>query len=156
MKEYFREDGHLTDEAIEDTINNIPDELARLEISEHLSFCDLCLERYTARVSAGELEAPPETMEETIFALLRRRARLLFFNKYVSVAVAASLTLTLWVTGIFTPSGPKAPERRENKLPQYTATLFEKAETFTERINDAFGNLFSIDFYKGAANHEKK
>ena len=39
----FYEDGHLTDEALQALIREEElDTLQRLEISEHLSFCDLC------------------------------------------------------------------------------------------------------------------
>ena len=42
--ERFHTDGHLTDEALAALIRDgRPDELSRLEIAEHLSFCDVCL-----------------------------------------------------------------------------------------------------------------
>ena len=47
MKAYFAPDGHLTDCAFDDLLHSEPDELARLEIAEHLAFCDHCTERYT-------------------------------------------------------------------------------------------------------------
>ena len=43
----FRDDGHLTDEALTALAGESLDDLSRLEIAEHLAFCDLCLQRYT-------------------------------------------------------------------------------------------------------------
>ena len=49
MNELFNQDGCLTDYALSALIHDKPlDELERLELSEHLSFCDACIERYTA------------------------------------------------------------------------------------------------------------
>ena len=42
----FRHDGHLTDGALAALAAGEPlDEAARLEIAEHLAYCDLCLLR---------------------------------------------------------------------------------------------------------------
>ena len=45
----FREDGHLSGEALAALARNEDrfGELERLEIAEHLAFCDFCLQRYT-------------------------------------------------------------------------------------------------------------
>ena len=45
----FRNDGHLSDGALESLIHNgeALDDLTRLEAAEHLVFCDQCLQRYT-------------------------------------------------------------------------------------------------------------
>ena len=45
--ELFTADGHLTDLAFKLLIDEQLDSLQSLEVSEHLSFCDRCLERYT-------------------------------------------------------------------------------------------------------------
>ena len=42
--EIFRHDGHLTGEAFSALVTGAPlDETARLELAEHLAYCDLCL-----------------------------------------------------------------------------------------------------------------
>ena len=48
MMELFQEDGHLTQYALDALVQDLPlDELSRLEIAEHLSFCDACVDRYS-------------------------------------------------------------------------------------------------------------
>ena len=55
----FRPDGHLTDEALAALARQDPlAELDRLELAEHLAYCDQCLQRYTELLSAGTLLAP--------------------------------------------------------------------------------------------------
>ena len=55
----FREDGHLSGEALEALAKNEDrfDELERLEIAEHLAFCDYCLQRYTLALEDGAFAA---------------------------------------------------------------------------------------------------
>lgn len=60
MKELFDPNGHLTDDAFGALLRDEPlDEMERLEISEHLSFCDRCVERYAALLDGSELLSPP-------------------------------------------------------------------------------------------------
>ena len=47
MSDIFKEDGHLTKEALQNLKNENLEELTRLEIAEHLSYCDECLMMYT-------------------------------------------------------------------------------------------------------------
>ena len=57
--EIFDRHGHLTDQALEALTGGAPlDELHRLEIAEHLAFCDRCLQRYTERLTDETLLAP--------------------------------------------------------------------------------------------------
>ena len=51
--ELFREDGCLTDEGLLAVTKGGLDELGRLETAEHLSYCDRCMDRYTALLTAA-------------------------------------------------------------------------------------------------------
>lgn len=92
--ELFTADGHLTDSAFALLIQEKLDPLQSLEVSEHLSFCDRCLERYTA-ILCGEpipdaggaeqalpvtahLIEPPQPLLPGILQKLRQRAQVLF------------------------------------------------------------------------------
>ena len=64
--ELFRADGHLTDEALTALIREEPlGELERLEMAEHLAFCDWCLQRYTGALEGAALRAPQRSCRET-------------------------------------------------------------------------------------------
>lgn len=59
MIEVFDRDGCLTDDALLALIRQEPDEMTRLEIAEHLSFCDRCTERYSELLCEAPLRLPP-------------------------------------------------------------------------------------------------
>ena len=57
--ELFDQNGCLTEEGLHAVIGGQLDELGRLEAAEHLSYCDKCMDRYTALLTADVLEEPP-------------------------------------------------------------------------------------------------
>lgn len=58
--ELFDKNGCLTDEGLQALQAGGLDELGRLETAEHLSYCDKCMDRYTALLTADALETPPQ------------------------------------------------------------------------------------------------
>lgn len=68
--ELFREDGCLTDEGLQALQDGQLDELGRLEAAEHLSYCDKCMDRYTALLTADVLETPPRGVHGTIMTTI--------------------------------------------------------------------------------------
>lgn len=99
--DYFDKQGHLTKFAFERLIEGEKDELRRLEITEHLSFCDLCLDQYMEKMSEAELLPVPKTMEKSLFYALKIKGRKMIYNRYASMTVAASLAMALWLGGAF-------------------------------------------------------
>ena len=66
--ELFREDGCLTDEGLLAVTKGGLDELGRLETAEHLSYCDRCMDRYTALLTADALETPPKPLRGAVMS----------------------------------------------------------------------------------------
>ncbi len=56
--ELFDKNGCLSDEGLHALTAGRLDELGRLETAEHLSYCDKCIDRYTALLTADALETP--------------------------------------------------------------------------------------------------
>ena len=144
--ELFTADGHLTDEGIKAVADGTLEELQRLEAAEHLSFCDRCLERYTALLTDDSLLQPAQPLVPPVLSRIRQRAVRIFFNKYTTVAAAAALALTLWGTGVFQALVP-APRAKVPEPPQTTQTITAQVNTF---LNDsgaalagAFNDLFT-------------
>ena len=55
----FRPDGHLTDAALTALVRgDCLEELDRLELAEHLAYCDQCLQRYAELLSEGPMLTP--------------------------------------------------------------------------------------------------
>lgn len=156
MNELFRNDGHLTDYAFKALINDQPlDELSRLEIAEHLSFCDECVSRYSALLTGEALIEPEETVVPTVMERIRTRARLIFFNKYVAVVMAASIAMVLWVTGVFDAFTSDEMNQTINYLSERSDGFGERATGFAQGISDGVGDIIDkIQNYKSDRNSE--
>ncbi len=99
--ERFRADGHLTDEALRALVQEEPlSELERLELAEHLSFCDICLQRYTDCLAHTALAAPERSCREGLRRRIWQRTARLAASRYATAAAAVVLALTmLWGGG---------------------------------------------------------
>ena len=68
--ELFDKNGCLTDEGLQALQAGGLDELGRLETAEHLSYCDKCMDRYTALLTADALETPPHSAHKAVMATM--------------------------------------------------------------------------------------
>ena len=112
--EIFRHDGHLTDGALAALVAREPlDETARLEIAEHLAYCDLCLQRYTSALAGAPLLAPERSCWESLWRRIRARTIQIFTSRYAAAVAGVVLALTLvWGSGYGSIRLPELPEDR--------------------------------------------
>ena len=110
----FRHDGHLTDEALAALVTGMPlDETARLEMAEHLAYCDLCLQRYTDALALAPLLTPERSCQDTLWRRVRARTVRIFTSRYAAAAAGVVLALTLvWGSGYGSIRLPELPEDR--------------------------------------------
>ena len=165
MRDSFMDTGHLTDDALIDVIcENEDDDLRRLEIAEHLSFCDDCLLRYLTLLEETVLE---NHLQVSVLAPGRRRQKRIPFHSthrwtvIAAAAAAACLTFVFWRTvsanlGIeASPSEKKSAFFREEM--QTVQSFFQDGR---REISDILDNtLRSVnDFFSlnGGAKNEKK
>ena len=97
--ELFREDGCMTDAGFQAMMDGQLDELGRLEAAEHLSYCDQCMDRYTALLTADALEKPPRSMQGAVMGTIWARLMQNTYGRAAVAGVAAVLALTLWRSG---------------------------------------------------------
>lgn len=141
--------GCLTDYALDGLVAGSLEELSRLEVSEHLSYCDRCLDRYTARLIPEVLLDAPDTLRPSVLSALRKKAMGVFVSRYFHMAVAASLTLVLWGSGVFATFGQgDALKKLEFELPMepmpelaVSQRLDSFASTVTGGISDFMEQL---------------
>lgn len=138
--ESFRHDGHLTDAALTALIQGQPlDELERLEMAEHLAYCDLCLQRYTERLCEDTLLTPRESCRDSLLRRIRRRTVQLVTSRYATAAAAVALALTLLWGGLdFSRGTAPHPSQDPNPSP----TLSERFSTWSEHWNSAMDMVF--------------
>ena len=112
--ELFRHDGHLTDGALTALVaGESLDETARLEIAEHLAYCDLCLQRYTDALAGAPLLTPERSCRESLWRRIRARTIQIFTSRYAAAAAGVVLALTLvWGSGYGSIRLPELPEDR--------------------------------------------
>ncbi len=105
MSEIFNNKGCLTEYAFSqlETNQNL-DELTRLEIAEHLAYCDSCLLQYTnylAQTDTQQLLQPSKDLTKTVLSKIKTTAYKIMFNRYVTVVAAASFALVFTFSGVF-------------------------------------------------------
>lgn len=162
MFELFNEDGHLTPDALKATAQQQPlDELSRLEIAEHFSFCDVCLSAYTQLLTDDTLVAPPQLQAEKIMKRITQKTRILFFNRYVRVSVAACLAITLWACGVFTFDYIGANNQFVASISATSASVSIQMEEWGENLRKDLASFFQYtkpdgNRLKGASSNEKE
>ncbi len=97
--ELFKEDGCFTEEGLQALLGGQLDELGRLEAAEHLSYCDKCMDRYTALLTADVLETPPRSAHGVVMTNIFVRLMQNTWGRAAVAGVAAVLALTMWRTG---------------------------------------------------------
>ena len=93
--ELFREDGCMTDAGFRAMMDGQLDELGRLEAAEHLSYCDQCMDRYTALLTADALEKPPKSVQGAVMGTIWARLMQNTYGRAAVAGVAAVLALLL-------------------------------------------------------------
>lgn len=155
----FRDDGHLTDGALTALARNedIFDELERLEVAEHLAFCDECLQRYAGLLEDGAVLLVPEhSCQKTLWIRIRSRTLRLITSRYATAAAAVALALTvLWGGwGVELPRHV-LPEDRPSVSRQLTGLTGEIGDSLRETVSglsDFFDGLRPSQFIQGGNN----
>ena len=158
--------GHITEEGFAALAGGTLDELSRLELAEHLAFCDLCCARYAQLTEQGPLEQPSRPLAAPTMARIRSRGRVILLRRALKISVAACLALTLWQTGAFEvlvgmSNGRAASERRLQIEQQRNLDALEQlseqqsdepAQTLNMKISNAVDQFFAAIHPKGDNN----
>ena len=136
--EVFDPAGHLSDSALLALVRNEDalDALARLEMAEHLSYCDRCLQRYTQLLAQDALLTPGHSCRESLWRRIRARTMGILTSRYATAAAAVALALTvLW--GSAAVSLPEAPRHFQSWPERWSNTL----DSGLSRLNTMFDDL---------------
>ena len=145
--ELFDPAGHLTDGALLALAHEeVPDELARLEMAEHLAYCDQCLHRYTALLAEAPLLTPAHSCRESLWRRVRARALRLLTSRYATAAAAVALALTvLWGSAAVPlpkrPSLPEVPQRLQSWPQRWSDSLDGALSRFNDMFDDLGGTV---------------
>lgn len=140
----FLENGHLAPDAYTALGGEGLPELERLEASEHLGFCDACMDHYLDVLNETELMVPQMPVASAMQRRIRRRFVGVTFQKYATVAAAACLVVALWASGFFkmTPLAPTAATQPAQAAAQPEQTLGERMNNFASQVSDGVNGFF--------------
>lgn len=153
--ELFQENGCFTDEGLQAVVGGQLDELGRLEAAEHLSYCDKCMDRYTALLTADVLETPPKGVKNTVMTTIWVRLMQNTYGRAAVAGVAAVLALTMWRSGALenmigwqnevnnTMLSTQIQQTVENYEPKELGKPIEikPRESFSDHVNNALKKL---------------
>ena len=133
----FDNHGHLTEQALLALIQEESlEELERLEIAEHLAFCDQCLQRYTELLTDDTLLTPSPVCREGLGRRVRQRLVRMFPSRYATAAAAVALG--------------NQNQERTHPLEQAGQAMTEWASSWPQSFQDAFSGLTGFfDFLGG-------
>ena len=132
----FDQNGHLRDNAIAALVcGEELDALTRLEIAEHLSYCDPCLQRYTKALEESLLLTPETSCQHTIWWKIRERTVRILTSRYATAAAAMALALTLVWADI------PLPDRTLLEGPGLTERMEETLDSLFSGVNEFFDGL---------------
>lgn len=135
----FDYEGHLTAEGLKGLTDGTLDEMQRLEASEHLDFCDSCVERYALVLTDDVQITPPAELAPSVFDKIRSRLRAVFFSRFSRVAVAAVMTLVVW-NGMFLGDGLLS--RSSQWIEDYSKSRIELSQT-AKQPDGRFGDFWN-------------
>ncbi len=142
--ELFDEKGCLTDEGLRALADGQLDELGRLEAAEHLSYCDRCMDRYTALLTPDVLETPAHSLAAPVSRIVWVQMMQSTLGRSAVAAVAAMLALTFWATGVFT-----LPQALQKKQAETVKTSQTQQDNTLQQAWDA-----CADFWTGKMPYE--
>lgn len=152
--------GHITDLGFVALENEQLSLDQRLEIAEHLSFCEDCRCRYLAFVESRPLLTPTRPVTRPVMHRIRTRGRVLLLRRALRAGLAACLLLAL--LSVFHPSAgiSRSGDRLQSELArnasaaQQLATVAKAGDdaepmTLNMRISNAIDQLIATLNQKG-------
>lgn len=135
--ELFTDNGHLTEQALQALVQEHDlTELERLEIAEHMAYCDHCLQRYTALLADVPLRSSEVSCQPTLWRHIRQRTIRVFTSRYAAAAAAVVLALTmLW-------SDVPCTIREQLPLPEELPPITERWSDSLDKFSSHFHTVF--------------
>ena len=156
MMVLFDRDGHITKDGFYLLMENKADELQRLELSEHLSFCDRCLEKYLDCLQEVRLLAPENPLAEGILKKARYKAMAVFHSRFSMVAAAVCIAMVFWTTGVFQWQYGILEKNPAGEIAQKMDAVTRQTENFTIRFSKNYLKICDKIETKGVFGYGKK
>ncbi|WP_293009503.1 MULTISPECIES: hypothetical protein [unclassified Oscillibacter] len=149
----FDSGGHLTDDALQAFLSGGPlTELDRLEIAEHLDFCDTCLLRSVERLPRDALLAPAHSCQNTLWPRIRRRSNRELAGRFATAAAAIAIVASLWSFNVFGGLVTSSAAWSDSALSALRQADFpQQAQQLDRTIGDSLSRLNELFSFGGRA-----
>lgn len=97
----FSENGHIAAEGFFLLVTEKANDIQRLELSEHLSFCDGCLEQYLKEIEKITLLETEQSIAKRVIKSIKYKTAFLAQKRFGTAVAAACIAMVLWSTGAF-------------------------------------------------------
>lgn len=137
----FYIDGHLTDFALAALMDGRLDQLHRLEVGEHLSYCDHCLDRYSELLTLDTLKVPETDPTPVIMQRIRRNKWRASIRRYTAAVAAVAIGSSLWYSGLLTAMGdamlhPPIPEPAKHGISAPFDAISDLGSSFQSAVEE--------------------
>lgn len=151
----FNSTGHLTDDALQAFLSAGPlSELDRLEIAEHLEFCDACLLRSVERLPREALLTPAHSCRNTLWPRIRRRSARELAGRFATAAAAIAIAASLWSFNVFGGLVTGSAAWSDSALSALRQADFPKqAQQLDRTIGDSLSRLNELFSFGGRAGY---
>lgn len=149
----FDSGGHLTDDALQAFLSGGPlTELDRLEIAEHLDFCNACLLRSVERMPRDALLTPAHSCRNTLWPRIRRRSNRELAGRFATAAAAIAIAASLWSFNVFGGLVTSSAAWSDSALSALRQADFpQQAQQLDRTIGDSLSRLNELFSFGGRA-----
>jgi len=142
----FKEDGHISKEGFLKMQGNQCTTLERLELTEHISFCNPCLEQYLALVEEGKILTPQRSMQQAILQKAQKNRFGDFRKRFGQATMAASVFLMCWSIGGNVVGMEYSLSCLTKEASVVTDKMTKKLDTLTGKTLDSYWKLLGGEY----------
>ncbi len=145
--ELFYKNGHISEEGFQLLIEQKANEFQRLELSEHLSFCEACMARYLEYLdNMEELEVEIPSVHAMVYKAVQRKAGPKWKDCMTTVA-AACIALFLWSSGVFHWETNLQYQHSAEAISNHMLLITQRADDFSWKLYQGYlGMMDKIDW----------
>jgi hypothetical protein len=147
--ELFHKNGHISQEGFQLLIEEKADLLQRLELSEHLSFCEECMENYLNLLD--KVQEPSRlvpSMQAKVFQAVTKK-KAIKKRDYLMTVAAACIALFLWSSGVFQWGARMGCGYPSETMYNQVLLMSQKADDFSWKLYRGYHGMMDKINWKG-------
>ncbi len=123
----FEHNTHISNYGFNSLISGTASEMQRLEMAEHLSFCDECTDKYVEMLTNDKLMNTKVSVKKNVMQRIHGKIYKALINKYTIYASAACIAFMMWTSGIL------------SYIPQFTNSVDEYlVKSYTQQYEQRY------------------